>query len=87
MLYHEYQLPWLFLYYVNDRLLFTADVYRDGTGVVEFARVEDLDYALKHFQDSKFRSHEVSPRIDSSGYKVPSISDTQPDEVLAFYRA
>jgi len=35
-----------------------ADVFRDGTGVVEFSRREDVDYALKFFDGSKFRSHE-----------------------------
>lgn len=36
-----------------------ADVYRDGTGVVEFSRREDMKYALKKLDDSKFKSHEV----------------------------
>lgn len=35
-----------------------ADVFRDGTGVVEFSRREDMDYALKRLSDSKFTSHE-----------------------------
>ncbi|XP_070572281.1 serine/arginine-rich splicing factor 1B-like [Ptychodera flava] len=35
-----------------------ADVYRDGTGVVEFLRYEDMKYASKHLDDTKFRSHE-----------------------------
>ena len=37
-----------------------ADVYKDGTGVVEFLRYEDMKYAAKKLDDSKFRSHEVS---------------------------
>lgn len=37
-----------------------ADVYKDGTGVVEFMRQEDMKYALKRLNDSRFRSHEVS---------------------------
>lgn len=37
-----------------------ADVYKDGTGVVEFLRYEDMKYAVKKLDDSKFRSHEVS---------------------------
>ena len=37
-----------------------ADVYKDGTGVVEFLRREDLNYAIKKLDDSRFRSHEVS---------------------------
>jgi len=35
-----------------------ADVFRDGTGVVEFMKDEDMKYALKKLDDSKFRSHE-----------------------------
>lgn len=35
-----------------------ADVFRDGTGVVEFARREDMEYALRHLSDSRFTSHE-----------------------------
>lgn len=40
-------------------VLFT-DVFKDGTGVVEYSRYEDMKYALKNMDDSKFRSHEVS---------------------------
>ncbi|VDP02507.1 unnamed protein product [Soboliphyme baturini] len=36
-----------------------ADVYKDGTGVVEYMRYEDMKYALRKLDDSKFRSHEV----------------------------
>jgi len=35
-----------------------ADVYKDGTGVVEFLRYEDMKYAIKKLDDSRFRSHE-----------------------------
>ncbi|OON16068.1 hypothetical protein X801_08122, partial [Opisthorchis viverrini] len=35
-----------------------ADVFRDGTGVVEFLRYEDMKYAVRKLDDSKFRSHE-----------------------------
>ncbi|KAL5016071.1 hypothetical protein ScPMuIL_005660 [Solemya velum] len=35
-----------------------ADVYKDGTGVVEFLRKEDMKYAVRKLDDSKFRSHE-----------------------------
>lgn len=35
-----------------------ADVYKDGTGVVEFLRCEDMKYAARKLDDSKFRSHE-----------------------------
>lgn len=37
-----------------------ADVHKDGTGVVEFLRYEDMKYAVKKLDDSRFRSHEVS---------------------------
>ena len=36
-----------------------ADVYRDGTGVVEFVRKEDMSYAVRKLDNTKFRSHEV----------------------------
>lgn len=39
-----------------------ADTYKDGTGVVEFLRHEDMKYAIKKLDDSRFRSHEVSER-------------------------
>lgn len=37
-----------------------ADVFRDGTGVVEFVRKEDMTYAVRKLDNTKFRSHEVS---------------------------
>ena len=36
-----------------------SDVYKDGTGAVEYLRYEDMKYALKKLDDTKFRSHEV----------------------------
>lgn len=36
-----------------------ADAFKDGTGVVEFLRLEDMKYAVKKLNDSRFRSHEV----------------------------
>ena len=38
-----------------------TDVYKDGTGVVEFVRYNDMKYALRKLNDSKFKSHEASP--------------------------
>ncbi|XP_033119322.1 serine/arginine-rich splicing factor 1-like [Anneissia japonica] len=35
-----------------------ADVFRDGTGVVEFVREEDMKYAARELNDTRFRSHE-----------------------------
>lgn len=40
-----------------------ADVARDGTGVVEFTRYDDVKYAVRKLDDTKFRSHEVSLRL------------------------
>jgi arginine/serine-rich splicing factor 1/9 len=36
-----------------------ADAFKDGTGVCEYVRYEDMKYAMKKLDDSKFRSHEV----------------------------
>ena len=36
-----------------------ADTFKDGTGMVEFLRYEDMKYAIKKLDDSRFRSHEV----------------------------
>jgi len=35
-----------------------ADVNKDGTGACEFMRQEDMKYAIKKLDDTKFRSHE-----------------------------
>uniref|UniRef100_A0A3Q1JE01 Serine and arginine rich splicing factor 1b n=1 Tax=Anabas testudineus TaxID=64144 RepID=A0A3Q1JE01_ANATE len=35
-----------------------VDVYQDGTGVVEFVRKEDMTYAVRKLDNTKFRSHE-----------------------------
>jgi len=35
-----------------------ADVFRDGTGVVEFSHKDDMEWAVKNLDDSKFKSHE-----------------------------
>ncbi|XP_056140829.1 serine/arginine-rich splicing factor 1-like [Lampris incognitus] len=35
-----------------------ADVFHDGTGVVEFVRKEDMTYAVRKLDNTKFRSHE-----------------------------
>ena len=36
-----------------------SDVFKDGTGVVEYMRYEDMKYAIKKLDDSRFKSHEV----------------------------
>ena len=40
-------------------VLFT-DVSRDGSGVVEFARADDLEFALKNMDGRRLHSHLVS---------------------------
>merc|ERR1711970_115446 len=35
-----------------------ADVYKDGTGGCEYVKYEDMKYALKKLDDTKFKSHE-----------------------------
>ena len=40
-----------------------ADVYKDGTGVIEFSRYEHMKRALRDLDDSKFRSHEVCSAV------------------------
>lgn len=46
-----------------------ADVQRDGEGVVEFLRREDMEYALRRLDRTEFRSHQVSwrERCDAIG--------------------
>ncbi|CAI2352550.1 unnamed protein product [Caenorhabditis sp. 36 PRJEB53466] len=48
-----------------------ADVARDGTGIVEFVNYEDVKYAIRKLDDTKFRSHKgdtayIRVREDSS---------------------
>ncbi|XP_039271747.2 serine/arginine-rich splicing factor 1B-like [Styela clava] len=48
-----------------------ADVFRDGTGIVEFVNREDVKFAVKHLDDTKFKSHEgevayIRVKVDSS---------------------
>eukprot|EP00794_Sanderia_malayensis_P014089 gene14089-15561_t len=35
-----------------------SEVFKDGTGVVEFARKDDMKWAIKNLDDTKFKSHE-----------------------------
>ncbi|CAG0881887.1 unnamed protein product, partial [Cyprideis torosa] len=37
-----------------------TDVFKDGTGIVEFLKYDDMKYALRKLDDSKFRSHEIA---------------------------
>lgn len=43
-----------------------ADVQRDGEGVVEFLRREDMEYALRRLDRTEFRSHQVSNNVHYS---------------------
>lgn len=52
-----------------------ADVYKDGTGVVEFLRYEDMKYAIKKLDDSRFRSHEGEVAYIRIREDVPSHDD------------
>uniref|UniRef100_A0A3B5MJM8 Splicing factor, arginine/serine-rich 1 n=1 Tax=Xiphophorus couchianus TaxID=32473 RepID=A0A3B5MJM8_9TELE len=52
-----------------------ADVFRDGTGVVEFVRKEDMTYAVRKLDNTKFRSHEGETayiRVKMDGNRSPS---------------
>ncbi|XP_061607667.1 serine/arginine-rich splicing factor 1B [Phyllopteryx taeniolatus] len=52
-----------------------ADVNRDGSGVVEFVRKEDMTYAVHKLDNSKFRSHEGETayiRVRMDGHRSPS---------------
>ncbi|XP_014389935.1 PREDICTED: serine/arginine-rich splicing factor 1-like [Myotis brandtii] len=51
-----------------------ADVSRDGTGVVEFVRKEDMTYAVRKLDNTKFRSHEGETayiRVKADGPRSP----------------
>ena len=37
-----------------------ADVNRDGSGVVEYLKYDDMKYAIRKLDDTKFKSHEVN---------------------------
>lgn len=48
-----------------------ADVQRDGEGVVEFLRREDMEYALRRLDRTEFRSHQVSVGDDDLIFLYP----------------
>ncbi|KAF4077680.1 hypothetical protein AMELA_G00210690 [Ameiurus melas] len=57
-----------------------ADVFRDGTGVVEFVRKEDMTYAVRKLDNTKFRSHEGETayiRVKVDGPRSPSYGRQQ----------
>uniref|UniRef100_A0A4W5N423 Serine/arginine-rich splicing factor 9 n=2 Tax=Hucho hucho TaxID=62062 RepID=A0A4W5N423_9TELE len=47
-----------------------ADVQRDGEGVVEFVRREDMEYALRRLDRTEFRSHQVSTPLHSNTFEI-----------------
>merc|ERR1712226_52173 len=54
-----------------------ADVYKDGTAVCEFSSYEDMKWAVKYLDDSKFKSHDnetsyIRVKRDGSGSRSPS---------------
>lgn len=49
-----------------------ADVQKDGMGIVEFLRKEDMEYALRKLDDTKFRSHEVGSCLQGKSMCVCS---------------
>lgn len=49
-----------------------ADVQRDGEGVVEFVRREDMEYALRRLDRTEFRSHQVSTPLHSKTCQIRS---------------
>ncbi len=51
-----------------------TDVFKDGTGMVEFARRDDMKWAVKNLDDTKFKSHEVNFATASIYFLFGSIS-------------
>lgn len=47
-----------------------TDVQRDGEGVVEFLRREDMEYAMRRLDRTEFRSHQVTKHSDPQLYSV-----------------
>ncbi|XP_010162594.1 LOW QUALITY PROTEIN: serine/arginine-rich splicing factor 1-like, partial [Antrostomus carolinensis] len=62
-----------------------ADVFRDGTGVVEFVRKEDMTYAVRKLDNTKFRSHEGETayiRVKVDGPRSPSYGRSRSRSVV-----
>ena len=45
-----------------------ADVFRDGSGVVEYEKKDDMKYALRKLDGTKFKSHEVCSLLVANIY-------------------
>ena len=52
-----------------------TDVFKDGSGVVEFARKDDMKWAIRNLDDTKFRSHEVYCSIVFVSFSMLSAFD------------
>ena len=52
-----------------------ADVFRDGSGVVEYEKKDDMKYALRKLDGTKFKSHEVCSLLVANIYYTFMISD------------
>lgn len=50
-----------------------TDVQRDGEGVVEFLRREDMEYAMRCLNRTEFRSHQVTKHSDPQLYSLEEI--------------
>lgn len=58
-----------------------ADVYKDGTAVCEFKSYDDMKWALKNLDDTKFKSHEVCLLTLKSNLMLNTYSITLQDFV------
>ena len=48
---------------ISDVVISGCYILAAGTGVCEFMRYEDMKYAVKKLDDTKFRSHEVNSSL------------------------
>ena len=55
-----------------------SDVFKDGTGVVEYLKREDMKYALKKLDDSRFKSHEVRNETGDEKRLVNHLRERRP---------
>mgnify|MGYP001796325846 FL=1 len=54
-----------------------ADVFRDGSGVVEYEKKDDMKYALRKLDGTKFKSHEVCSLLVANIYTNFMISERE----------
>ena len=53
------RVAWMRVGIIGNQESVYAEVYGDGTGIVEFARQKDASYAVEKLDNTKFKSHEV----------------------------